>query len=184
MPAHSQNFDQCIPCFSPCSLHEKSSSGLEHLSLLEQLDLGHNLISKPVSARALSFNRSLKLLWLEGNPLAKGSRYRAALTCLLPHVRAIDLRGMPPSIDWKRRVLGENRSDGGSMMRAGSGVSRERQVGQDKRRSNEWQQVEHLSERVVISSTSARSSNNRTTFFERVQTLLAKLNVFHSHMGP
>ncbi|CAN0525727.1 unnamed protein product, partial [Ectocarpus sp. 12 AP-2014] len=47
----------------------KRVQGLEHLSLLLQLDLGHNLISKAASARALSFNRSLKLLWLEGNPL-------------------------------------------------------------------------------------------------------------------
>lgn len=138
--------------------------GLEHLSLLEQLDLGNNLISKAVSARALSFNRSLKLLWLGGNPLARHPRYRPTLTCLLPHVRSIDSRGMPPSSDseqrrWTAGVLtgeeggGEGCHDsgvgsGGGFERGGGGnsvsVSREWQAEQDERRSKEWRQVRQI----------------------------------------
>ncbi|CAM9401414.1 unnamed protein product, partial [Ectocarpus fasciculatus] len=148
----------------------KRVQGLEHLSLLLQLDLGHNLISKAASARALSFNRSLKLLWLEGNPLARHPRYRPTLTCLLPHVRSIDSRAMPPSSDSDQRRWGaggglvgeEDGSDGcsgtvaageqaaavggarGGHQRGSSGtnnVSREWQAEQDMRRSKEWQQV-------------------------------------------
>ena len=139
--------------------------GLEHLSLLEQLDLGNNLISKAASARTLSFNRSLKLLWLEGNPLARHPRYRPTLTCLLPHVRAVDSRGMPPSSDSDQRrwtagagsvaeedgndgingaVPGGGLTKGGGHQRGSSSnfsVSREWQAGQDERRSKEWRQV-------------------------------------------
>lgn len=145
-------------------LCHKRVQGLEHLSLLEQLDLGQNLISKTASARALSFNRSLKLLWLEGNPLARHPRYRPTLTCLLPHVRAIDRRGMPPSSDSEQRrwatgggsMSEEDENDGfngtaasgvttrGGHPRGSSGnlcVSREWQAGQDERRSKEWRQV-------------------------------------------
>lgn len=129
-----------LSCFT-----SQSTLGLGHLSLLEQLDLGHNLISKAVSVRALSFNRSLKLLWLGGNPFAADPRYRATLTCLLPHLRAIDRKGMPPSSSLERRSLV---SDGGeSTAWAGGGargkvVSREFQEEQDERRSNEWRQVQ------------------------------------------
>ncbi|CAM9882083.1 unnamed protein product [Ectocarpus sp. 4 AP-2014] len=144
----------------------KRVQGLEHLSLLLQLDLGHNLISKAASARALSFNRSLKLLWLEGNPLARHPRYRPTLTCLLPHVRSIDSRAMPPSSgsDQRRWEAGggsadeEEGDDGcsGTVAAAGhaaaarghqrgrsgnSSFSRECQTEQDIRRSKEWQQV-------------------------------------------
>lgn len=149
----------------PCVFPQRVQ-GLEHLSLLEQLDLGNNLISKAASARALSFNRSLKLLWLEGNPLAEHPRYRPALTCLLPHVRAVDSRGMPPSSDsdqrrWAATGGGVSVGEGGESdarngtatglgregegyRRGGSGnlsVSREWQAGQDERRSKEWRQV-------------------------------------------
>lgn len=93
----------------------------------------------------LSFNRSLKLLWLEGNPLATSPRYRPTLTCLLPHVRTIDLRGMPPSNDADQRRSGSVEFSGDSGMRkVGSAVSREWQMGQDERRSKEWQQVKLL----------------------------------------
>ncbi|CAM9398805.1 unnamed protein product [Ectocarpus sp. 13 AM-2016] len=144
----------------------KRVQGLEHLSLLLQLDLGHNLISKAASARALSFNRSLKLLWLEGNPLARHPRYRPTLTCLLPHVRSIDSRAMPPSSDSDQRrweagggsADEEEGGDGGRGTGAAAGhaaaarghqrgrsgntsVSREWQAEQDMRRSKEWQQV-------------------------------------------
>lgn len=125
---------------------------------MEQLDLGHNAISKAASARCLSFNRSLKLLWLEGNPLAKHPRYRPTLTCLLPHVRAIDRRGMPPSSDSERRCVGGLSEDGGfgfdgvdgtaaaatavgAGRKMGGAVSREWQAEQDERRSKEWRQV-------------------------------------------
>lgn len=123
----------------------QSTLGLGHLLLLEQLDLSHNLISKAVSARALSFNRSLKLLWLEGNPFAADPRYRATLTCLLPHLRAIDRKGMPPSSSLERRGFGGD--SGESTAWAGGGargkvVSREFQEEQDERRSNEWRQVQ------------------------------------------
>ncbi|CAM9181429.1 unnamed protein product, partial [Sphacelaria rigidula] len=122
----------------------KSTLGLGHLLLLEQLDLSHNLISKAVSARALSFNRSLKLLRLEGNPFAADPRYRATLTCLLPHLRAIDRKGMPPSSSLERRGFGGD--SGESTAWAGGGargkvVSREFQEEQDERRSNEWRQM-------------------------------------------
>ncbi|CAB1096352.1 unnamed protein product [Ectocarpus sp. CCAP 1310/34] len=147
----------------------KRVQGLEHLSLLLQLDLGHNLISKAASARALSFNRSLKLLWLEGNPLARHPRYRPTLTCLLPHVRSIDSRAMPPTSDSDQRrweaggglADEEEGGDGGSGTVAAAGhaaaarghqrgssgntsVSREWQAEQDMRRSKEWQQVNFL----------------------------------------
>ncbi|CAM9912668.1 unnamed protein product, partial [Scytosiphon promiscuus] len=139
----------------------KRVQGLEHLSLLEQLDLRHNLISKAASARALSFNRSLKLLWLTGNPLARHPRYRPTLTCLLPHVRSIDSRGMPPSSDSEQRrwtaerLAGEEDGGdwcnsvgvglGGGHQRGGSSnsvsVSREWQAEQDERRSKVWRQM-------------------------------------------
>ncbi|CAM9200065.1 unnamed protein product, partial [Laminaria digitata] len=142
----------------------KRVQGLEHLSLLEQLDLSHNAITKAASARCLSFNRSLKLLWLEGNPLARHPRYRPTLTCLLPHVRAIDRRGMPPSSDSERRCVGGLSEEGGGGFgldgvgveggvgggmggmggggrKMGVGVSRECQAEQDERRSKEWRQV-------------------------------------------
>ncbi|CBN79052.1 Hypothetical leucine rich repeat protein [Ectocarpus siliculosus] len=144
----------------------KRVQGLEHLSLLLQLDLGHNFISKAASARALSFNRSLKLLWLEGNPLARHPRYRPTLTCLLPHVRSIDSRAMPPSSDSDQRrweagggsADEEEGGDGCSSTVAAAGhaaaarghqrgrsgntsASREWQAEQDTRRSKEWQQV-------------------------------------------
>ena len=70
---------------------------------LEQLDLGHNLISTTAAARGLSFNGDLKLPRLEGNPVAEYPRNRPALTCLLPHVLEIDSRGMPPSFHKDRR---------------------------------------------------------------------------------
>ncbi|CAM9556560.1 unnamed protein product, partial [Ectocarpus sp. 8 AP-2014] len=145
----------------------KRVQGLEHLALLLQLDLGHNLISKAASARALSFNRSLKLLWLEGNPLARHPRYRPTLTCLLPHVRSIDSRAMPPSSDsdqrrWEAGGGSADEEEGGDgcsgtavaaaghaaaargHQRGRSGntsASREWQAEQDMRRSKEWQQV-------------------------------------------
>ncbi|CAN0144599.1 unnamed protein product, partial [Discosporangium mesarthrocarpum] len=126
----------------------KSTLGLEHLSLLEQLDLSHNLIPKPMSVRPLSFNRGLKLLWLEGNPLANHPRYRPTLTCLLPHVLAIDCRGMPPNTTVGRASLSphsgreeRNRTDTGDVERGGGELDRRRQVERDEQRSNEWHRV-------------------------------------------
>ena len=121
-------------------------AGLEHLSLLEQLDLGHNLIPTTAAARALSLNINLKLLRLEGNPVAEHPRYRPALTCLLPHVRSIDSQSMPPSFHRERRgPVGFSRN---GTVRAGSGgneqgdiASRESQEEKDERRSREWHRV-------------------------------------------
>ncbi|CAM9549219.1 unnamed protein product, partial [Phaeothamnion confervicola] len=75
----------------------RSASGLEHLQRLEQLDLGHNLLSAPLAVRPLGFCRALAVLVLEGNPLAGQPRYRPTLTGLLPHVKAVDRRALPPS---------------------------------------------------------------------------------------
>lgn len=132
--------DERSPRPSPApSFTSQSTLGLEHLSLLEQLDLGHNLISKAVSVRALSFNRSLKLLWLEGNPFAADPRYRPTLICLLPHVRAIDRKGMPRSSTSERRSLSDSREL--TKERGVHAVSREVQEEHDVRRSNDWRQV-------------------------------------------
>lgn len=130
---------------TPLPREPQTSLGLEHLSLLEQLDLGHNLISKAVSARALSFNRSLKLLWLEGNPFALDPRYRPTLTCLLPHVRAIDLRGMPPSGDrYTRGSTGGHRREIAGSTGSRTGVSRAWRVDHDGSRSREWDEVSRI----------------------------------------
>lgn len=122
----------------------QSALGLEHLSHLEQLDLGHNLISTAVSARALSFNRSLKMLWLEGNPFAANPWYRPTLTCLLPHVRAIDRKGMPPNSQLEPRSAGDGGTIASAAGRVGESInvaSKEFQEEQDERRSNEWRHV-------------------------------------------
>ena len=116
-------------------------AGLEHLSLLDQLDLGHNLIPTTTAARALSLNINLKLLRLEGNPVDEHPRYRPALTCLLPHVRNIDSRSMPPSFHRERRgPVGFSRNGSGGNGQ-GDIVSRKSQEEKDERRSREWHRV-------------------------------------------
>jgi hypothetical protein len=73
----------------------KLVSGLEALQLLEHLDLGHNAIATAIAIRSLSFNRALKALVLEGNPLAKPARYRPTIICLLPHLLTLDRKPLP-----------------------------------------------------------------------------------------
>ena len=82
----------------------RRDKGVAQVKLFQQkLDLGHNIISTAAAARALILNCSLKILRLEGNPVAEHARYRPALTCLLPHVLNIDSRSMPPSFHRERR---------------------------------------------------------------------------------
>jgi hypothetical protein len=73
----------------------KLVSGLEALQLLEHLDLGHNAIATAIAIRSLSFNRALKALVLEGNPLAEPARYRPTIICLLPHLLTLDRKPLP-----------------------------------------------------------------------------------------
>ena len=58
--------------------------GLEHLSELTYLDLGHNELATPASVRTLSLNVSLRTLVLAGNPLAHPSGRRRICISNLP----------------------------------------------------------------------------------------------------
>eukprot|EP00755_Sulcionema_specki_P023516 Sspe_Gene.79095::Locus_49545_Transcript_1_2_Confidence_0.500_Length_4009::g.79095::m.79095 len=58
--------------------------GLEHLSLLELLDLSHNKLATPVSIRAISLNARLKSLVLRGNPISHPAGRRRLLLGNLP----------------------------------------------------------------------------------------------------
>ncbi|KAG5179648.1 hypothetical protein JKP88DRAFT_135353, partial [Tribonema minus] len=73
----------------------RSAGGLESLTALEHLDLGHNAIAGSLSVRILSFNRALRSLVLAGNPFAAGARYRPSVICTLPHLVTIDHKALP-----------------------------------------------------------------------------------------
>ena len=71
---------------------------------LAQLDLSYNALASPLAVRPLSCNRALRELVLHNTPLAEHPRYRPSITCLLPHLRKIDHRQLPPSREAPRSV--------------------------------------------------------------------------------
>ena len=65
----------------------QSCEGLEHLPRLEHLDLRDNHIRGELGLRLLCFNRGLRSLWVEGNPI---DRPRALVVGVAPQVLFLD----------------------------------------------------------------------------------------------
>ena len=66
---------------------EQNWEGLEHLPRLEHLDLRDNHIRGELGLRLLCFNRGLRSLWVEGNPI---DRPRALVVGVAPQVLFLD----------------------------------------------------------------------------------------------
>jgi len=72
-------------------------SYLAGLLSLSTLDLSENKIASATCLRGLSLNTSMEKLWLQGNPVAKVTRYRAQMIHLLPSLSELDDKPFPPS---------------------------------------------------------------------------------------
>ena len=71
----------------------QSCEGLEHLPRLEHLDLRDNHIGGELGLRLLCFNRGLRSLWVEGNPI---DRPRALVVGVAPQVLYLDGEHLAP----------------------------------------------------------------------------------------
>ena len=71
----------------------QSCEGLEHLPRLEHLDLRDNHIRGELGLRLLCFNRGLRSLWVEGNPI---DRPRALVVGVAPQVLYLDGEHLAP----------------------------------------------------------------------------------------
>ena len=67
-----------------------SLHGLSSMGMLECLDLKCNYVERLAEVRVLSLNAALRVLTLQGNPVAKQSNYRAAIACELPALLTLD----------------------------------------------------------------------------------------------
>jgi len=74
-------------------LADKLDEGLEHLPRLEHLDLRDNHIRGELGLRLLCFNRGLRSLWVEGNPI---DRPRALVVGVAPQVLFLDGEHLAP----------------------------------------------------------------------------------------
>ncbi|GBG25837.1 Protein phosphatase 1 regulatory subunit 7 [Hondaea fermentalgiana] len=81
----------------------RDASYLACLKSLRTVDLRDNLIASTTALRALALNTNLEDLWLIDNPVAKGHRYRAQLTHLMPSLQDLDGTPLPPSSAMRRR---------------------------------------------------------------------------------
>ena len=81
----------------------KRICGLEAMHRLRDLDVSHNSIMNFTDVRALSLNKSLERLWLQGNPIEKKHGYRARLITQLPFLKNLDGTLMPPSSQQARQ---------------------------------------------------------------------------------
>ena len=76
-----------------------STEGLEALTLLEAVDIGHNLITTPQSALAgITVSPHLHQVWVEGNPVTHRRHYRPVLLALFPPTFKVRVLLIPHTI--------------------------------------------------------------------------------------
>jgi len=89
--------DSCMDLRTVNLSHNKMRAvkGLEFLGKLQELDVSSNDIATQGAIRTLSCNLALRSLKMKNNPLSETRGYRPIVTCLLPHVKNIDGKGLP-----------------------------------------------------------------------------------------
>ena len=76
----------------------RTITGVEHLRELAELDVEKNDITSNLAVRALSFNRNLQVLKIEGNEITRDPGYRVTLQVLLPHLKKAASRSGKPGV--------------------------------------------------------------------------------------
>jgi hypothetical protein len=92
---HLTSIESLSGCYSLTELSLASNmlrtiDNLRHLSELTRLNLESNLIQTPADIRPLSFNCKLKVLILQGNPVASLKSYKPTIHSVIPGLQMLD----------------------------------------------------------------------------------------------